>query len=122
MLALAYALRERGHAVAFIAPANFVAWIGGHGFDAESNGVDVEAVLQEAGADLHSLRWQMSHLASLVDALFPAVARASDGADLIVGSGVQMATASVAEWRHVPAVTAAFCPCALPGARRRRRR
>ena len=115
MLALAYALRERGHAVTFSAPANFVGWIGDHGFDAESNGVDVEAVLQEAGADLHSLRWQMSHLVFLVDALFPAVARASGGADLIVGSGVQMAAASVAEWRDVPAVAVAFCPCQLPG-------
>src|SRR5689334_3114975 len=90
MLALAHALRDRGHAVRFSAPANFVDWIRGRGFDADSNGVDVEAVLQEAGADLHSLRWQLRHLAELVDALFAAVARASDTADLIVGSGVQM--------------------------------
>jgi vancomycin aglycone glucosyltransferase len=116
MLALAVVLRERGHDVAFVAPANFVAWIRASGFAAESNGIDVEAVLRSAGADLHSLRWQMRHLAEIVDALFPAVARASAGADLIVGSGIQMAAASVAEWRGIGCANAVFCPCALPSA------
>jgi UDP:flavonoid glycosyltransferase YjiC (YdhE family) len=116
MLALAHALRDRGHVAAFVAPANFVAWIHAHGFEAESNGVDVEAVLQAAGADLHSLRWQMQHLADLSATLFESVARASEHADLIVGAGVQLASPSVAEWRDVPSATVAFCPCAIPGA------
>jgi UDP:flavonoid glycosyltransferase YjiC (YdhE family) len=116
MLALARALRDRRHSAAFVAPANFVPWIESHGFAASSNGIDVEAVLQSAGADLHSLRWQMRHLGEGVDALFASVARASDDADLIVGSGIQMAAASVAEWRGVPCANAVFCPCALPSA------
>ena len=116
MLALARALDDHGHVVSFVAPTNFVAWIRSAGFDAEPNGIDVEAVLQAAGADLHSLRWQMRHLGEVVDALFASVSRASAGVDLIVGSGIQMASASVAEWRDVPCANAVFCPCALPGA------
>jgi vancomycin aglycone glucosyltransferase len=116
MIALARALRDRGHDPRFSAPANFVGWIRRHGFDARSNGIDVEALLQESGADLHSLRWQLRHLASLTGALFDAVAAASAGADLIVGAGVQLAASSVAEWRDVPCAFAAFCPCALPSA------
>jgi vancomycin aglycone glucosyltransferase len=116
MLALARALRGRGHTARFVAPSNFVAWLRADGFDAEPNGIDVEAVLQAAGADLHSLRWQMRHLGEVVDLLFAAVATASAGADLIVGSGIQMAAASVAEWRDVPCANAVFCPCALPSA------
>jgi UDP:flavonoid glycosyltransferase YjiC (YdhE family) len=116
MLALAHALRARGHTAAFSAPANFVAWIRSHGFDAESNGIDVEAVLQQAGADLHSLRWQMRHLAEVVGAQFAAVAGAGGRVDLIVGSGIQMATASVAESRGIPSASAVFCPCGVPSA------
>jgi UDP:flavonoid glycosyltransferase YjiC (YdhE family) len=116
MLALAHALRARGHTTSFVAPANFVAWIQAHGFDAVSNGIDIEAVLQATNADLSSLRWQMRHLAELTATLFASVARASEHADLIVGAGVQMATASVAEWRKVPCASVAFCPCAVPSA------
>jgi vancomycin aglycone glucosyltransferase len=116
MLALAAALRHRGHVASFVAPSNFIRWIRAHGFDAESNGIDAEAVLQEPGADLQSLRWQIRHLMDLTPTLFESVARASERADLIVGAGVQMAAASVAEWRDVPCASVAFCPCAIPGA------
>jgi vancomycin aglycone glucosyltransferase len=116
MLALAYALRDRGHTVAFSAPSNFLAWVRAHGFEAESNGIDVEAVLTAPDADFHSLRWQIRHLAELTGTLFESVARASDRADVIVGSGVQMAATSVAEWRDIPSAMAVFCPCAVPSA------
>jgi len=114
MIALAHALRDRGHVATFVAPSNSVPWIRAYGFDAEPNGIDVEAVLKTPGVDFDSLRWQMRHLAELTATLFGSVARASDRADLIVGSGVQMAAASVAEWRGVPSAAAVFCPCAVP--------
>src|SRR5262245_33476082 len=82
MLALARALRDRGHEATFAAPENFVDWIRALGFEAQSNGIDVEMILQEPGADLHSLRWQLRHLTELADALFAAVARSADGVDL----------------------------------------
>src|SRR5215510_3122464 len=116
MIALAYALRDRGHAAVFSAPSNFVGWVRSHGFDADSNGIDVEAVLTEPGADFHALRWQVRHLADLTATLFASVARAADGVDLVVGSGVQMAAASVGEARGVPSAMAVFCPCAVPSA------
>jgi vancomycin aglycone glucosyltransferase len=114
MLALAVALRARGHAVSFVAPSNFLAWIRERGFAAESNGIDIEAVLASPDADLQSLRWQMRHVRDLTASLFESVARASEGSELIVGAGVQMAAASIAEWRDVPYATVAFCPCAIP--------
>src|SRR5262249_22735013 len=96
--------------------ANFVGWVRSHGFDADSNGIDVEAVLTEPGADFHALRWQVRHLADLTATLFASVARAADGVDLVVGSGVQMAAASVGEAGGIPRAMAVFCPCAVPSA------
>ena len=102
MVALAVALRDRGHAVSFVAPSNFIGWIRARGFDAESNGVDAEEMLRAAGPNLQSIRWQWRHLAGLTATLFASVARASAGTNLIVGAGPQLAAASVAEWRDVP--------------------
>ena len=115
LLALAIALRDRGHTASFVAPSNFVEWIRARGFEAQSNGIDVEAVLQEAGADLQSLRWQMRHLNDLTAQLFDAVSRATADCDVIVAAGIQMAAVSVAQWRGVPCASAAFCPCVVPG-------
>jgi vancomycin aglycone glucosyltransferase len=114
MLALADALAARHHDVDFLVPANFVDWVRAHGFDAESNGVDVEAVLNGPGADLQSLRWQRRHLSELIVRLFDSLGRYSGDADLIVGAGIQMAAGAVAEQRDVPYATAVFCPCAVP--------
>jgi vancomycin aglycone glucosyltransferase len=114
MLALAHALVDRDHDVAFIAPENFVAWIRSHGFDAESNGVDVEAVLCDPAADLQSMRWQRRHLSEVIARLFDSLGHYAGGADLIVGSGIQMAASSIAEQRDVPYAAAVFCPCAVP--------
>ena len=115
MLALAVALRGRGHTASFVVPSNFVGWIRSWDFEAESNGVDAEAVLQGAGADLQSVRWQMAHLNALNEQLFASLARASGDCDVILGAGIQLAASSVAEWRGVPAAGVAFCPCAVPG-------
>jgi vancomycin aglycone glucosyltransferase len=114
IVALAVALRARGHVVSLAVPANFVSWVRGYGFDTESDGIDVEALLRSAGAGLQSLIWQMRYLSDTTPALFEAVARASEGCDLIVGAGVQFAAASVAQWRNVPYVHVVFCPCATP--------
>jgi len=54
---LAVALRDRGHEVSFTAPSNCLAWIRATGFEADSNGTDVGATLQAAGADMQSMRW-----------------------------------------------------------------
>ena len=114
MLALAVALRARGHDVKFAVPSNFLAWIRAFGFEAVSNGVDIEADMQAPGARLDSLRWMFSCLKDQTARMFDPVARASAGAKVIVGAGAQLATSAIAEWRDVPHVNIAFCPCALP--------
>jgi UDP:flavonoid glycosyltransferase YjiC (YdhE family) len=115
MLALAHGLRARGHHAAFLVPDNFVAWIRGYGFACEPDGVDVEAALRSHGGDFSSLRWQMHHFTKvLVPSMFESFMRIDVDADLIVGAGVQVAGASVAEWKEIPYVSAAFCPCAVP--------
>jgi vancomycin aglycone glucosyltransferase len=116
MIALAIALRTRGHTVSFVLPDNFVGWIREHGFDATGDGIDVEQLLRSAGASLDSLPWQLRYFATvLVPRLFDALARAPD-ADLIVGAGIQFAGASVAEARDRPYASIGFCPCIVPSA------
>jgi UDP:flavonoid glycosyltransferase YjiC (YdhE family) len=117
MLALAQGLRAAGHEVSFVAPANSAAWIASFGFACQSDGVDVEEMIQATGTRLQSVLWQMKYVtATLIPRLFDTVAAAAETAkpDLIVGSGVQMAATSVAEARKVPSASVMFAPCAVP--------
>ena len=115
MLAFGIALRKHGHDVRFVVPANFVDGIRRAGFPAESDGIDVEATLLAPRTDLQSVRFQTRYITEvLAPRLFDSVARAVGDADVIVGAGVQIAAASVAERQGVPCVNAAFCPCAVP--------
>jgi len=114
MLALAMALRARGHLAVFVVPSNFLEWIRACGFDATSNGVDIKAAMQAPDSKLESLRWLFGRLKDQTARMFEPVARASEGAEVIVGAGAQLVTASVAEWRDVPHANVAFCPCAIP--------
>ena len=114
IVALAVALKARGHAVQFVGPANFVTWVRGYGLDAQSDGVDVEALLRSAGNGLQSLSWQMRYLSHNTPLFFEPIARVSAGCELIVGAGIQFAAASVAQWRNVPYAHVVFCPCATP--------
>ena len=114
MLALAAALRARGHTAWFAAPDGFLPWIHACGFDAVSNGVDIAAEMQAPDARLDSIRWMFGRLKDHTARRFEPVARASEGADVIVGAGAQMVTASIADWRDVPHASFAFCPCAVP--------
>jgi len=114
ILALAVALRARGHVVLLTVPGNFVSWVRSYGFDTESDGTDVEALLRSAGSNLQSLSWQMRYLSHITPLVFDPVARTSEGCELVIGAGLQFAAASVAEWRGVPYAHAVFCPCATP--------
>src|SRR5436853_6075589 len=62
MIALAVALRHRGHNVRFVTPANFVGWIRGLGVACESDGIDVEEVLRRPDIDVQSFGSQMQYL------------------------------------------------------------
>ena len=68
-----------------------------------ADGVDVEAALRSHGGDFSSLRWQMHHFTKvLVPSMFESFMRIDVDADVIVGAGVQVAGASVAEWKEIP--------------------
>jgi vancomycin aglycone glucosyltransferase len=113
-IALAVTLRARGHDVSFVTPSNSVDSVRRHGFEAESNGVDIERLMRSPGADMHSVRWLTRQLLDGFAPIFETLAAASASCDLIVGAGAQIPAASVAEWRDVPYVTAVFCPVAVP--------
>lgn len=117
MLALALALRARGHQISFVAPSNNVEWISSFGFDCRPDGIDVERAIHADDTRLQSLRWQLRYLTSvLIPAQFQSVAAAARAVNpsLIVGSGAQMAATSVAESRRVPGVSVVFAPSAVP--------
>jgi UDP:flavonoid glycosyltransferase YjiC (YdhE family) len=114
IVALGVALKARGHIVQLVAPANFMTWVRGFGLDAQSDGIDVEALLRSSGTGLQSLNWQMRYLTNNTPMFFEPVARASEGCELIIGAGLQFAAASVAQWRKVPYAHVVFCPCATP--------
>lgn len=114
ILALAFALRARGHDPWFVLPSDFVDWIRASGFHAVPNGVAMEAIMYAPTAALQSRRWQFRHFKEHAARMFQPIADASEGADLIVGAGAQIVTASIAEWRDVPHANIAFCPCAVP--------
>jgi vancomycin aglycone glucosyltransferase len=114
VVALGVALKARGHRVRLVAPANFVTWIRSFGLDAQSDGIDVEALLRASGSGLQSFNWQLRYLTSNTPRFFEPVALASEGCELIIGAGLQFAAASVAQWRDVPYAHVVFCPCATP--------
>ncbi|MGH9141894.1 MAG: glycosyltransferase [Vicinamibacterales bacterium] len=114
MLALGVALRARGHIAVFSVPSGFLEWIRANGFEAISNGTDIQAEMRSPGAQLDSIRWMFGRLKAQTAQMFEPIARASEGADVIVGAGAQLVTASIADWRDVPHATIAFCPCAMP--------
>jgi vancomycin aglycone glucosyltransferase len=114
MLALGVALRAFGHVAAFSVPSGFLDWIRANGFEATSNGTDIEADMRSPDARLDSVRWMFGRLKDHTALMFEPIARASEGADVIVGAGAQLVTASIADWREVPHAMLAFCPCAMP--------
>jgi UDP:flavonoid glycosyltransferase YjiC (YdhE family) len=116
MLALGVALRARGHAPVFSVPSSFVDWVRANGFEASSNGVDIQAEMRSPDANLDSVRWMFGRLKEQTARMFEPIADASDGADVIVGAGAQLVTASIADLRKVPHAMVAFCPCAMPTA------
>lgn len=98
-LALAWALRERGHTVALAVPVNFVSLCERAGFEAYSMGVDAEAILRsEAGANALTRGdlWAFAGLLLEVDRKHDAEANAGAAAAM-AGANVAVANLLVAE-------------------------
>lgn len=119
MLALADALQLRGHETVVCAPPNFADRVAARGLAFRPVGCDVQAYLQgEAqailGGALRLVAAAQRYTDASVRAQFAALPAAAEGADLIVGAGVQLAAASVAEQLGISYRYVVYCPALLP--------
>ena len=119
MLALGDRLRARGHEIVVCAPPDFGADTQAHGFTfhpvgraaRETLGELAEAVVK---GGLRMLRAANHYLEGSLRAQFAALPDATAGAHRIIGAGLQMAGASVAERHGVAYRYVAYVPSLLP--------
>ncbi|MFI5300052.1 MAG: glycosyltransferase [Polyangiales bacterium] len=121
MLALAQGLRAAGHDVRVGAPPNFRAWIESLGFSFEPVGVDLQAYLREhagslSGNPLTIVRAARAFLAEQLRQQFVQTAKVAEGADVILGAGLQLAAPSIAEHQGIPCVGVVYAPNLLRSA------
>ena len=118
MVALALALQRLGHDACLCAPPDFGEWVRGMGIEFVPVGPEVRgtALPRPAGDSGGPSAEQMRRiLDETVAGQFEALTAASEGYDLMVaGMALQFALRSVAEYRGVPYVYAAWCPVTLP--------
>jgi vancomycin aglycone glucosyltransferase len=97
MLALALELRRRGHAVTMAAPANFKPVVGSYELRFAPSSPSYSRFTDEL-----KVRPFLEVLRDQMDGQFAGLLEASQQADLIVGSMLQLAGPSVAEHRGIP--------------------
>lgn len=118
-LALALALKRRGHGVRLCLSPNFVEWAQALGLEAMAMGVEMRAPAPRSGAAPTLTPEQLQKLReSMPDRItdqFDTVSAAVDGCDVIVGANAhQYAAPSIAERRGIGCVTAVYAPAAIP--------
>lgn len=117
MLALALALRARGHVPVFCAPPDFEPWIAAHGFEFYGAGMDVGAFLSAHASAvvgrMAGLTGGLGVFRREVSEQFAVLAKVAEGADAIVGASLEFAAASIAERQGVPYLFALFAPMLL---------
>lgn len=118
LLALAVALRARGHGATLCAPPNFQPWIESLGFACVPIGPDLRKLTASAASTsalvpTPAQRKQAGAL--MVKGELEVLSAVMRGFDLVVGGGaLQIATRSVAESLGIPYVFAAYCPATFP--------
>ncbi len=119
LLALAVGLQAAGHRVLIVATPNFASEAKAFGVPVRAIGFDVEAFARRAEFSASPLRggYELfkvgrNTLTDFVDQML----KAARGADIIVGSGAQLASSTVAEVLGVPYVFVAFTPQILRSA------
>ncbi len=121
LLALGDRLRARGHEIVVCAPPDFATDAQAYGFvfhavgrsARETLGEQAEAIVK---GGLRMLRAGNAYIEGALHAQFAALPDATSGAQLIIGAGLQLAAASVAE-RHGAAYRyVAYVPTLLPSA------
>jgi len=111
MLALALALRARGHVIRFCAPPNFAAWVAGYGLPFHGLGRDFQAFLTEIGPAVHR---GVVELRSDIRRQFDELGRLTADADLILGASVHCAGLSYAQKLGIPHAYVCYTPSLLP--------
>lgn len=116
-LALAKALRVRGHGVRLYAPDNFEAWVTGHGVPFHGLGLDIQAFLQDPGVRaaltgnvLKIGKIWRTHIRAMMETTLAAVAQAGRQSDVIVYHPKIQAVADVVEAFGVRPVVASPVP------------
>jgi UDP:flavonoid glycosyltransferase YjiC (YdhE family) len=107
MLALADALRRRGHAVTFCAPPDFERWVARHGLPFHPLGRSFQAFLTEIGTAYLRGLVKLRHD---VPAEFARIAALVGGADVVVGASLHHAGRSLAEKAGIPYAHVIFSP------------
>ncbi len=117
MIALGRGLVERGHDVLLAGPENFGAWATAQGLAFEPVGTDVERFMRDVGDAAANFVYQTGYLVrELIPLHFEKLPAICDGADLVVGAGVQFAARSVAELSGTPYAYVAYVPVTIPSA------
>lgn len=119
MLALGGRLRAAGHAVRVCSSPDFADDARERGLEFHPVGGSVREYLTAQAAALHEgalavLRESGEYMRQTTTAQFDAILAGSEGADLVVGAGVQLAASSIAELRGVPYRYVMYCPAMLP--------
>lgn len=118
MLALSLALQANGHDVLLAAPPEKAAWAEQLGCPFHPLGSDVTAFIDgmDNAHTLRSAAYFVSFLRIELIAQFDLFPRIIEGADLLIGSSLTFALASLAESRAIPYRFIAFAPQILPSA------
>lgn len=110
LIALAEAVRARGHVVRLCVPPNFTAWAAAHGFEAVAVGIEMRA--PRAGAAPPATP---ALVTDLITNQFDVLHEATRDCDVLLGAGAhQYAARSMAELRGIRYVNALYAPSALP--------
>ncbi|MGD0680031.1 MAG: glycosyltransferase [Polyangiaceae bacterium] len=115
VVAVALALRERGHEPRLCVPPNFVEWATDLGLTATPVGVEMRSRAGATPSAPPTPEQVRALVSGLVTDQFRSVGGAAEGCDVILGAGEhQVAARSVAEARGIRYVSAVYCPIALP--------
>jgi UDP:flavonoid glycosyltransferase YjiC (YdhE family) len=121
MLALAQALRARGHVPVIAAPVNFASWVQSMGFAFAPLGADMQAFLAAnpeilSGNPFRNGRQSLAFFKTHVPLQAPELLAACREADAMLYAGLSVFFApSVAQALHLPAMQVQFTTCILPG-------
>lgn len=119
MLALGLALRDRGHDVRLCGPPNSLDWVIDAGLPFFPVGHDIAEMLEGQWRDLvENPLAPMRKTGEIIGYQFDDLLKACEGAQVLVGGGMQWAGPSVAAVLDIPYVYAAYSPIVLKSSER----